>query len=399
MGAIVNEGGEQKKITDIYINVSGEKKRCTSAWKKEAGIINKIYAARRNVWAWIDKKEGKSCIAYTFLNKYVYSAPYVEYVFPSGDETEEYRDIRFFHGSFYTLCQSGKVYKSDNLVDWILLEGAAGSADLAGRFYRTKSRLFIVWTVSNITSTKGKEQYTRYCLKEDESDFVSFEMPGDYKNDLYKSPVVDTAYLTWGGNFFENEEEDTLNFFFYGNNTQTKMQTVVAYSLDAKLKATKRIETCESYQKYSAGGNNLLGWYDENEKNTYLYMGTASNRTSLLVFPLRSVEYSKVPISSSPGYDNSSADTEIVACKGITARLVKTYNYRHYSKSFNNMRSIIKIQDDKEYLGEYLRAVDNYIFLYDRYGRGYLNWIDVDNGENYRSGYGTRGAIDKGVIE
>lgn len=128
-------------------------------------------------------------------------------------------------------------------------------------------------------------------------------------------------------------------------------------------------------------------------------MGTESNRTSLLVFPLRSVEYSKIPISSSPGYDNSSADTEIVACKGMTARLVKIYNYRHYSKSFNNMRSIIKIQDDKEYLGEYLRAVDNYIFLYDIYGRGYLNWIDVDNGENYRSGYGTRGAIDKGVIE
>lgn len=398
MGVYVKVKGEPKKVTDIFINNSGEKKRCTSIWEKEGKQIKKVYSAKRNVWAWIDSRAGTSCVAYMFSNKFVYPFLNVNYTDPS-DGNETYQDIRFFRGTFYVLGSSGKVYRSNNLESWEILAGEISSKAIAGgaRFYKTKSRLFIIWEVSNCTKAGGEEQYTRYYIDEINGALVAFKLPGEYLSETYVSPTVASAYLTAAINFFENAQEDTLSFFFKGTDAKTKMQTIVVYSIGPDLKETKKIETCESYEKYSAGRNNLIGWYDEIEMNTYLYIGTAIYRSCLLVIPLGGSEYSKENITSSPGYSNSSAEAEAAAAQGTVARIVRVSSNRYFSKSLNNMRSILQISDAKDYLGNHLRSVDHYIFLY---GGHYLNWIDTkEDGKQYRSAYGSIGALDKGVIE
>ena len=405
MSILANISGQTKEVKDIFINVSGEKKKCTSAWKKENEQIKKVYKTKRNVWAWIDYHSG-SCIAYHFSDKFVYNSQNIIYVFPSGDTTETYDDIRYFHGNFYVLAKSGNVYKSNNLTDWILLETVIKDpknesivSSATPRFYRTKSRLFILWKVASVTSTATsvEGQYTRYCLNEDESDFIRFILPGDYLNDDFKSQTVSTAFNTYAVNFFENEDEDTINFFFIGKNMDTKMQTVTAYTIDANLNSDKRIEVNESYASYPVAENNLMGWYDNIEKSTYIYMKTATYRLNLLVFPLGSKDFNKVSITSTPDYNNSSAKVEVAATNNTVLQICKLSSSKEWYKSLNNMRTKILLSNNTGYLGEFLRAIDDYIFLY--HGCNYLNWFVISENKNYMSGYGSMGAIDKGIID
>ena len=121
---------------------------------------------------------------------------------------------------------------------------ADGDLIMQGRHIRQKEKTYEECVFENGTqgmlrndlicvryTTSVEGQYTRYCLNEDESDFIRFILPGDYLNDDFKSQTVSTAFNTYAVNFFENEDEDTINFFFIGKNMRTSSGILLNFKM------------------------------------------------------------------------------------------------------------------------------------------------------------------------